>query len=102
MSRDEVIATLRADERELCAAGVVSLSLFGSVARGEAQAGSDIDVVVRLREDIPRTGFAYFGRLAAVSSMLQQILGRPVDVIPEPIRKEELRRTIEIEAALAF
>ncbi|MBV8456670.1 MAG: nucleotidyltransferase domain-containing protein [Acetobacteraceae bacterium] len=72
MSRAEVIAILRAHEPELRTAGVVSLSLFGSVARGEAQAGSDIDVVVRLREDILRTGFAYFGRLAAVSRMLQQ------------------------------
>jgi uncharacterized protein len=33
MNRDEVIATLRAHEAELRAAGVERLSLFGSVAR---------------------------------------------------------------------
>jgi predicted nucleotidyltransferase len=45
MKRDEVIATLRAHEPELRAAGVVRLSLFGSAARDEARADSDIDLL---------------------------------------------------------
>jgi len=35
MNRDYVIAALRAREAELKAAGILRLSLFGSVARGE-------------------------------------------------------------------
>ena len=44
MSREAVIATLRAYEPELRAAGIVRLSLFGSTERGEACPGSDIDL----------------------------------------------------------
>ena len=41
---DRVIATLRAHETELRQAGLRSLSLFGSVARGETETASDIDL----------------------------------------------------------
>ncbi|NJL08671.1 MAG: nucleotidyltransferase domain-containing protein [Methylacidiphilales bacterium] len=45
--REAILATLRAHRRELEAMGVVGLALFGSVARGEAGPGSDIDLAVR-------------------------------------------------------
>ena len=45
MQPDQVIATLRAHEQELRAVGIVRLALFGSTARGDAQAGSDIDLL---------------------------------------------------------
>lgn len=102
MRRDEVIAKLRAHEPELKAAGVVSLSVFGSVARGEERPDSDIDVVVRLSEEAAEGGFSYFGRLEALSRRLRQILGQPVDVVAEPVHKDRLRRNIEKERALAF
>jgi predicted nucleotidyltransferase len=102
MKRDEVIATLRAHEPELRAAGVASLSVFGSVARGEERPDSDVDVVVRLSEEAARGGFAYFGRLEALSHRLREILGQPVDVIAEPVHKDRLRGNIEKERALAF
>ena len=102
MKRDEVIATLRAHEPELKAAGVASLSVFGSVARGDDRDNSDVDVVVRLTEAASQGGFAYFGRLDALRDRLTAIVGRPVDVVAEPVRKERLRRAIETESALAF
>jgi predicted nucleotidyltransferase len=102
MKRDEVIATLRAHERELNAAGIASLSLFGSVARGEDREDSDVDVVVRLTEEASQGGFAYFGRLEALRDRLTAIVGRPVDVVAEPVRKDQLRRAIETERAVAF
>jgi uncharacterized protein len=51
MNPDQIIATLRAHEAELRTAGVQSLSLLGSVARGEATEASDVDVLVRLTPD---------------------------------------------------
>ncbi len=47
MNRKQVIATLREHEPELQAAGVVSLSLFGSSARNEADP-ANVDMAVRL------------------------------------------------------
>ena len=44
MDRQQVIATLRDYEPELKAIGVLSASVFGSVARDEAGSDSDVDV----------------------------------------------------------
>jgi uncharacterized protein len=46
MRRDEVIAKLKEAEPALRGFGVAALYLFGSHARDEAQAGSDVDVFV--------------------------------------------------------
>jgi uncharacterized protein len=102
MHRDQAIAILGAHEAELRAEGVERLSIFGSVARGEAKSGSDVDVVVRLTPEASQGGFAYFGRLDDLTRRLEEILGCPVDVIAEPVRKERLRKNIEREATLAF
>jgi len=45
MDREHVIAILRRHEPQLKAAGVVHLSLFGSTARGDRRADSDIDLL---------------------------------------------------------
>jgi hypothetical protein len=45
MDREQVLATLRAHEPALKAAGVVRLSLFGSTARGDRRQDSDIDLL---------------------------------------------------------
>jgi hypothetical protein len=50
MNRKQAITILRDHELELKAIGVLSASLFGSVAGGDASPDSDIDVVVRLAE----------------------------------------------------
>ena len=102
MKRDEVIAALRAHEAELRAAGVESLSVFGSVARGEQNDRSDVDVAIRLSSQAAQGGFEYFGRLDALTRQLEEILGCRVDVVAEPIRREGLRRSIETEAVSAF
>jgi hypothetical protein len=43
---ERVIATLHAHELELRKAGIRHLSLFGSIARGDAVADRDVDLVV--------------------------------------------------------
>jgi hypothetical protein len=52
MDRDHVIASLRANERQLKEAGIVRLSLFGSTARNEAGPDSDVDLLA-LFEIVP-------------------------------------------------
>jgi uncharacterized protein len=104
MDRDTgvILASLRAHEAELRRAGVVSLSVFGSVARGDAGPKSDIDIVVRLSEDFAEGGFEYLGRLENLRERLGQIVGREVDIVTEPIRKDRLRRNVEDDRILAF
>jgi uncharacterized protein len=45
---EHVIATLRAHETELRQAGIRRLSLFGSVARDDANVDSDVDLAAEL------------------------------------------------------
>jgi predicted nucleotidyltransferase len=102
MNREQIIATLRAHESELKAAGVLSLSLFGSVARGESVTDSDVDVAVRLAQNFSQPGFDYFSRLNDLQTRLTEVLGCNVDVIEEPVRKERFQKNIDMDRALAF
>jgi predicted nucleotidyltransferase len=102
MKREDIIAALRAHERELKQEGIASLSLIGSVARDEDRPDSDIDVLVRLTDEVRRGGFAYFGRIERLRRRLEAILTRHVDVIAEPVQKERLRREVERDRVLAF
>lgn len=78
-ARDAVCARLVGMTDELRGRGVTSLSLFGSVARGEADEGSDIDVVIDTQE-----GF-YLDSLASVTCLLEERMGTKVDVITRGI-----------------
>jgi predicted nucleotidyltransferase len=102
MKQDDVIAALRAHEAELKQAGIASVSLIGSTARGENRPDSDIDVVVRLTDDARRGGFAYFGRIDRLRQRLETILTRHVDLIAEPVQNERLRHEVERDRVLAF
>ena len=59
--------------------GVVRLALFGSVARGDSRADSDIDVLVGFESGARTTYF----RLAELEALLEGALRRKIDVIPE-------------------
>jgi hypothetical protein len=52
-----------------------------------------------LASEVANSGFAYFGRLDALSRRLEAILERPV---AEPIRKDRLRHSIEKDRIIAF
>jgi predicted nucleotidyltransferase len=72
--------------------GVTGLALFGSMVRGEARDDSDIDILVGF--DGPATSERYFG----VQFYLEDLLGRPVDLITEKALRPELRPFVESEA----
>jgi len=72
--------------------GVTRLALFGSFARGTPATESDIDVLVAF--DGPATSERYFGLLF----YLEDLFGRPVDLVSETAPRAELRPHIEREA----
>jgi len=92
--RDEVLAVLRANRGRVAATyGVRDLRLFGSVARGEATAGSDVDLVVEFDPDrITLTSFLDF------TDDLEALLGRRVDVVSLGKLAPRLRAQVEAEA----
>jgi predicted nucleotidyltransferase len=92
MTRDSTIDALTRAKPELAARfGVVRLALFGSMARNQALAGSDVDVIVGF--DGPATSKRYFG----VQFYLEDLLGRPVDLVSEKALRPELKPHIERE-----
>jgi len=63
--------------------GIHRLEVFGSVARGEAKPGSDVDLIAYFRK-IP--GYSYVGVIAE----MKRALGVPVDLlIPEDVEENE-------------
>ncbi len=94
----QVIATLQKHEAELRHAGIRRLSLFGSVARGDAEVGSDVDLVAELD---PEARIGLFA-LSALERRLAELVGRPVDLLPEPVEKLRLRVNIERDRIRAF
>jgi len=101
MERDHVLAALKAHEQELRTAGVLSVSVFGSVARREEPA-HDVDAAVRLGENFSARGLDYLRRLSELEGRLSSILGCKVDVIEEPARKKRLQTEIDRDRARAF
>ena len=95
---EHVIATLRAHEAELRQAGIRRLSLFGSVARGDAAADSDVDLAA---EFDPAAEMDLI-RLVALERRLGETLGRPVEILPEPVENPHLRAKIERDRRIAF
>lgn len=93
MRRDETLKLLEAHKPHLMREfGVVDLALFGSAARDEMSPGSDIDILVDF--DGPATSRRYFG----VLFYLEDLLGRPVDLVTEKALRKELRPYVEQEA----
>ncbi|MEN6545414.1 MAG: nucleotidyltransferase family protein [Armatimonadia bacterium] len=72
--------------------GARNVLIFGSVARGEDDADSDVDLLVELEP----------GRslldLAGLKLALEQILGRPVDVVTKRGLRDRLRQRVLAEA----
>jgi len=61
---------------EIRALGVVRLALFGSVLRGTAGPESDIDLLVSFSE-----GSKTFDRFFTLCELLEEVLGRRVDLV---------------------
>ena len=72
--------------------GVTSLALFGSTIRDDAREDSDVDILVAF--DGPATSERFFG----VQFYLEDLLGRPVDLVTEKALRPELRPHVEREA----
>jgi predicted nucleotidyltransferase len=78
---------------DLCARhGATKVRVFGSVARGEAQEGSDLDLLVVFEEG--RTLLDH----ARLKLALEGLLGVPVDVVSEGALAPRLRERVLREA----
>lgn len=93
MNREQALAFLR-DHKAILKQrfGVADIALFGSTARGEAAADSDMDILVRF--DGPATSKRYFG----LQFYLEDLTGLSIDLVTDKALRPELRPYVEREA----
>jgi len=98
MDKDLIITKLRDHAPELREAGRIHLRVFGSVARGDANAHSDVDLLA----DFDRSKRVTLVTMGNLESRLADLLGVRVELssadwMREPVRERALR-----EAVFAF
>jgi uncharacterized protein len=98
MNREQAIERLKRCAGPIKARGATSLYLFGSVARGEPRAGSDLDLFV----DYDRDGRFNAFDLVGIKQLLEQELGVEVDVTTRDGLHPMLRGEIERSAIRVF
>jgi len=95
MQREEILRILAEHKEELRRFDVKSLALFGSIARGEERADSDVDILVEFSKPV---GLFEFIRL---KRSLEGLLGRPVDLATPAAIREKMREQVLREAVYA-
>jgi len=73
--------------------GARRIRVFGSVARGEERPESDVDFLVEFDP-----GYDLFAQRLPLARQLSELLGRPVDLVPEHELNCHLRDSILREA----
>lgn len=93
MAASELLQEKREEILRLCAKhGARNVRVFGSVARGQADAESDVDFLVDME-----AGRSLFD-LGGLQYELEQLLGCPVDVVTERGLKVRIRDRVLREA----
>ncbi|NDJ18649.1 nucleotidyltransferase family protein [Myxacorys almedinensis] len=93
MGIDELLADKREEILAIAAQhGAYNVRVFGSVARGEARADSDIDFLVEMGEN--RSSWFPVGLILD----LEDLLGRKVDVATDGGLKDRIRERVLKEA----
>jgi predicted nucleotidyltransferase len=93
MSLEEIVEILRKHRDEIKRFGVRELWLFGSYVRGEAEKGSDVDILVEFEP-----GKKTFDNYMGLKLYLEDLLGVEVDLITVEAIKPGVRKYVWKEA----
>ena len=92
MDKEAVLTQLRDCAEEIRKRfSVKTLSVFGSVVRGEAADESDVDVLVTFNQR------ANFDTFMDLKFYLEELLGTGVDLVTDKALRPQIRRAIEQE-----
>lgn len=88
LHKDEILNRLEENRDRLHSLGVRRLGLFGSYLRGEAEPGSDVDLLVRLNRPS-------FDAYMDTKFLLEDLFGVRVDLVMEGALKPALDHVLE-------
>jgi uncharacterized protein len=94
MTRDEILKRLEENRLTIRGLGVRRLGIFGSYARGDQKRASDIDFLVEFE-------CATFDNYFDLKFFLEDLFGRPVDLVISDTIKPRIRSAILEEAIYA-
>jgi predicted nucleotidyltransferase len=87
----DTIKRLQANRSVLRREGIAGVSVFGSVARGDAREDSDVDLLIE-----PAAGTSVSGlRLVRWKTLMSELLGRDADVVVREFLEDKVRETME-------
>jgi len=99
MELETVISILRKNRETLTSRGIKHIAVFGSLARGEANSESDVDLAVDLNYDM-KLGISDFH---LIREYIADLLKTDVDLVSVPVRfKPRLQAAIERDRVAAF
>jgi predicted nucleotidyltransferase len=94
MNKIDILERLRQFETALRVRGVRHAALFGSVARGDERASSDIDILIEIDPAANMTAFDYAG----LKNYICGLFDRPVDVVNRDSLKARIAASAAIDA----
>jgi len=89
LTRDNAIGLIRSNLARIRTYGVKRVALFGSVAREEARADSDVDILVEFEK-----GKKTFDNYMDLKFFLESLFGMKVDLVVTETIKPDLKRSI--------
>jgi uncharacterized protein len=98
MASESALNRLKSIEPQLRRDGVCALYLFGSVARGDFDAESDVDLIFDIA---PGSHFSLFDQ-ARIKRELSELLRTEVDFIPRRALHPYIKARVEAEKVTVF
>ena len=92
MKKQQIINLLQQNLALLTARDVQRLAVFGSVARDEATEQSDVDILVAFAHNTT------FDKYMNLLFFLEDLMGRPVDLVTEQAVRPQLKPSVERDA----
>ena len=98
MRKRDALSRLAKSADEFRSLGVKSLYVFGSTARDEARRGSDVDLLVDVKD---RSRFSLFD-LLELRYRAEAILGQPADVVTRGSLHPAIKKAVLTDAVRVF
>lgn len=98
MKLEQALLTLRNAEASLRAKGILHAAVFGSTARGDQHAESDVDILIDFDPKLPITIYDYVG----VQNDIASLFPVRVDVIEREGLKPHLQQPVLRDLVYAF
>ncbi len=100
MQKDEVLSKLAQLKPIYEKEGFIIKGIFGSVARGDSNENSDIDVLYDLSPEFTKLHFGFYavGRIEAIKEELKNIFHCDVDLASTNNHNRTLKEVVEREA----